>query len=535
MTNIPEQQTVTIEQALDLARQHHGAGRLPEAEGIYQQILSADPNQPIALHLLGVIAHQVGKNDIAVDLIGKSLAIMPDYAEAHNNLGHALQDLAKLDEAITHYHKALAIKPNFYEADRNILFAMLYVPGLSTKELFAEHLRFAKTHTQGIPRSEHKFANDPDPDRRIRIGYISSDFRNHPVGKNVYPLLSSHDRAAFEVFCYGDVSRPDAMTDQFRSCVDHWRPIAKTSDTDVAEMVRADKIDVLVNLAGHFDKNRPLICAHRTAPVQVSFHDGATSGLAEMDYWLTDSFLHPPDTQEQFTEELYRLPVFYQYPLYEDAPPVETLPADKTGGITFGSFNNPAKVNEDVIRLWAKVLNSVAGSRLLLKYKNWYGQASLQDRMTEQFAAVGINRERIIFAASSDTFAKHLAHYGKIDIALDPFPFNGATTTFQALWMGVPVITLCGKTFISRAAGSLLQHVDLGDLAADTPEAYVRCAQNLAEDLDSLRTLRASLRGCMAASALCDAVAYTRNLEAAFRKIWQNWTTRPTVITIPAG
>jgi len=365
--------------------------------------------------------------------------------------------------------------------------------------------------------------NDPAPDRRLRIGYLSSDFRNHPVGSNVLPLLSSHDREKFEVFCYADVSRPDAMTERFQSCADHWRPIAGKPDSEVAAMVRADGIDVLVCLAGRFDGNRPLVCVYRPAPVQVSFHDGATSGLEEMDYWLTDGFLHPPGTPEIFTEELCRLAVFYQYPPIAEAPTVETLPADQAEFVTFGSFNNPAKINADVIDLWARVLESVPGSRLLLKFKNLYGQASLQGRVSESFAACGIEPDRIMFEASSDTSAEHLGRYGAVDIALDTFPFNGATTTFQALWMGVPVVSLCGETFISRAAGSMLHHVGLGDLAVDTPEAYVASARDLAGNLERRRSLRESLRERVAASPLCDAPAYARSMETAYRDMWGRW------------
>ena len=456
----------------------------------------------------------------------KAIAIRPDYVGAYNNLGQVFQDLGNLDEALASYHKAVAINPNFYEAERNLLFVILYVPGLSPDDIFAEHLRFSEKHTQDIAKPIEKLTNDPTPDRRLRIGYLSSDFRNHPVGANVLPLIASYDRANFEIFCYADISRPDAMTERFQSFVENWIPIDGKSDADVAGMIRADGIDILVSLAGHFDRNRPLICAHRAAPVQVSYHDGATSGLGEMDYWLTDGFLHPPDTKELFTEELQRLPVFYQYPPMEEAPPVGTLPTAKEGFVTFGSFNNPAKVNDEVIGLWAEVLKSVPGSRLLLKYKNWYAQESLQESLIKRFTTLGVGHDRVLFEASPDTLMGHLRRYEMIDIALDPFPFNGATTTFQALWMGVPVITLAGETFISRAAGSILHHVGLDDLTVDTPEAYVACARNLAGDIERLKKLRVELRGRVAASPLCDAPAYALCIEAAYLEMWRNWCSR---------
>ena len=546
-----------IQQSLDLALKHYTAGRLPQAEDLYQQILQDIPIHPVALHMLGVIAHHMGKNDIVVDLISQAVAIAPDYidahnhlgnalrevgklddavasyhkalalepnyAEAHNNLGNALKDLGRLDEAVASYRKALALEPNYAEAGRYLLYAVLNVPGLTPKERFTEYLRFAERHSKGIARLTENLTIKADPDRRLRVGYLSSDFRNHPVGKNLFPLTSSHDRAAFEVFCYAHVKRPDEVTEQFKSCVDHWRPINRASDSDVARLVRADEIDILVCLAGHFDSNRPLVSAFRAAPVQVSYHDGATSGLEEMDYWLTDDFLHPADTKEMFTEELHRLPVFYQYPPIDNAPTIDEIPADQAEFITFGSFNNPAKINDQVIQLWADVLKSVPGSRLLFKYKNWYDQDSLRHRVVEGFATSGIERDRITFAVLDDTFVEYLERYGEVDIALDPFPFNGATTTFQSLWMGVPVVSLAGESFISRAAGSILHHAGLGEMAVDTPEAYVACARNLAGDLKRLRTLRATLRERMAASQLCNAPAYAHSVEDAYREMWRKW------------
>ena len=591
----PEQQTLTLQRALDLAVQHHSAGDLHKAEGIYQKILQADPDQPETLNLLGVIAYQVGKNGIAVDLLTKAISLKPDYADAHSNLGLALyglrrlddtlihyskaiqikpdyaeahynlgislRELGRLDEAIAHYCKAiqikpdyfeahnnlgnahkrlgrlceaiasygeaLAIKPEFPEAGKNLLLAMLYVPGLSPGELFTEHLRFSENHAIEISPLEEELSNEPTPDRRLKVGYLSSNFQSHPVGYNILPLLSSHDRTKFEIYCYADVRRPDAITERFQSCVDHWNTITGKSDAEVASMVRADEIDVLVCLAGHFDNNRPLVCAHRAAPVQVSYHDVATSGLEEMDYFLTDNFLNPLDTKEMFTEELYRLSVFYQYPPVEEAPPVAAVPGEQTGVITFGSFNNPTKVNEEVIRLWAEILGSVPDSRLLLKYMNWYEQASLRDRVLERFSACGIEQDRIIFGAVQDAIKEHLERYHEVDIALDPFPFSGATTAFQALWMGVPVVSLAGETFNSRIGGSILHHVGLGELVADTPEAYVACARDLAGDVARLKTFRTTLRDRIASSQLCDAPTYARTAEAAYRDMWRTWCAPP--------
>lgn len=498
-------------------------GRPEDAVPVYNKAIAVDPNNAETHDFLGGALKKMGKLDEAAGSYRNALSIDPNSVSAHNNLGNTLMEMGKMDEAIACFRKALAINPELTGAEKNILFALLNVPGITAEELFAEHVRFAENHTRDIVDPAEDLTNDADPDRRLRIGYLSTNLRDHPVGINVFPLISCHDRKAFEIFCYVDGGSPDAMTERFQASVDHWRPTDGMTDADVAAMVRSDEIDVLVCLAGHFDNNRLLVCAQRTAPVQVSFHDGATSGLQEMDYWLTDNVLHPPETKELFTEELYRMPVFYQYPPIEDAPPVGTLPADQAGFITFGSFNNPAKINDRVIRLWAEILNAVPESRLLLKYKNWYDQPSLRDRVVEQFAASEIGQDRIQFAASIETAAEHLGRYDELDIALDTFPFNGATTTYQALWMGVPVVSLAGETFISRAAGSILRHAGLEDMVAETPKAYVACAGDLAGDLARLKALRTGLRERMAASPLCDAPAYARGVEDAYRTMWRKW------------
>lgn len=497
--------------------------KLEAAVASYEKALTIKPDYIEAHYNLGNALQLLGHFDDSVESYRRTLALKPDYADAHNNLGAVYKNQGLLDDAIACYRTALGIDPDFSGAERSLLFTLMNLPGLSPEDLFEKHRRFAAKHERTIAPFSGDWGNDPDPDRRLRIGYLSSDLKDHPVGKNVLPLLSAHDKEKFEVYCYADVPQPDAVTEHIQSITDLWRDIAGTADADVAGMIRADTIDVLVCLAGHFDSNRPLVSAHRAAPVQVSFHDGATSGLKEMDYWLTDEFLHPPDSKEQFTEDLYRLPVFYQYPAIEDAPPVSPLPAGAAGFITFGSLNNPAKVNEEVISLWAEVLKSVPNSRLLLKYKNWYGEGSLKDRMAGEFAALGLDRDRIQFAAAHDTFAEHLGRYADIDVALDPFPFNGATTTYQALSMGVPVVSLKGETFISRAAGSLLHHVGLGELAVATPEAYVAAAQELAGDLERLKMLRAGLPDQVAGSPLCDAPAYARSIEDAYRAMWRTW------------
>jgi predicted O-linked N-acetylglucosamine transferase (SPINDLY family) len=256
------------------------------------------------------------------------------------------------------------------------------------------------------------------------------------------------------------------------------------------------------------------------APLQVSFHGGATTGLEEMDAWFTDAILHPDDTTERFTEDLVRLPNFYAYPTQDNAPEVSNLPADTNGFITFISFNKPCKMNESVLDLWSEILKVVPGSRLMLKYRNYLGVPSLRQRILCRFEENGVSTDLIELRSAVDNFEEHMAGYHRADIALDTFPFAGATTTFQALWMGVPVISFMGDRFISRAGGSISTQAGLGELAVDTPEKYIETARALAADLPRLRGLRSGLRQRMATSPLCDGPAYACAVENAFRSLW---------------
>ncbi|MEE2699669.1 MAG: tetratricopeptide repeat protein [Pseudomonadota bacterium] len=586
-----EKQILTNKKAVLLAIQYQNSGNVDAAKKIYQKIIESDPNEPFALHLLGIIAYQEAEYEKSVKLIKKALITQPNNAEAysnlgaalqaignlrdaidcfykateiapdlaqshvnlgaalqasgnpeksisscrkalnispndvgaHNNLGLALQDLGMLDEAIESYKKAIEIKPDFTAAGRNLLYVLLNVPGLSTEELFAEHLRFAKIQMQNINQQFNSFSNTTEPGRKLRIGYLSSDFHNHPVGLNLIPLICFHNRDKYEIYCYSNVPRQDEITDMFRSHSDYWREINGKKDLEVARLIQEDTIDILVNLAGRFDGNRPLVSAHRAAPIQVSFHDGATSGFTEMDFWLTDHYLHPPNTEELFTEKLYRLPVLYQFFPIKDAPLVGPLPAKEKGILTFGSFNNPSKINNEVISLWSEILKSYTNSRLLLKYKNLYSQVSLQEKIRNSFSQHKIDSSRIMFDVSDDKITEHLDRYNDVDITLDPFPFNGATTTYQSLFMGVPVISLVGKTFISRAAGSILSNIGQNNLAVNTPDDYIKVALKLAGNLPRLVSLRKNLRNNILASPICNAVDYTMSIEKAYQMMWQKY------------
>jgi predicted O-linked N-acetylglucosamine transferase (SPINDLY family) len=308
-----------------------------------------------------------------------------------------------------------------------------------------------------------------------------------------------------------------------RTDADGWRSTVGLTDRAVAEMIRDDRIDLLVVLAARFDRNRALVACYRPAPVQIAMFDGATTGLRFMDYWITDPVLTPPDTTERFTERVARLPSLFCYTAPESAPPVSALPAETRGAVTFGAFGNPTKISPPTIALWAGVLRAVPGSRLLLKYHTRFADPALELRFRIAFGNHGIAPAQLVFRAGDDDRPTHLSAYDEIDIALDTMPFNGSTTTFEALWMGVPVIALAGDTMISRMSAGMLTAAGLGELIAASPESFVARAAELAHDRARLATLRAGLRDRVARSTLCDGPTYMRSLEDLWRTLWRAW------------
>lgn len=500
-------------------------GQLDAAVNSYRFALKLKPDYAEAYNNLGIAFQELRRHDDAVASYHRALEINPDYAEAHCNLGVALASLGQLDDAIACYRRALEIKPDYWEANRDFLAILLYHPEITADALFKTLTSCAARSCTPPHKIDRPFSNSREPRKKLRIGYVSSDFRYHPVGRNIVPLIGCHDRSKFEIYLYGNVLRPDSVTEWFKSTADAWRSIVGITDQAAAEMIRHDEIDILVLLAGRFDDNRPLIAAYRAAPVQVSFHDPVTSGLKAMDYLFTDHGLSPRDTKEQFTERLVHLPTFYVHPPSINKPDVGLPPARKKGHVTFGSFNNPSKVNEQVVALWVRALHAVPGSRLTIKYQNIFENESLRRRFLNLFLAHGIEASRLdlVSATATDTGEQHLARYAAIDIALDTFPFTGSTTTFEALWMGVPVITLLGDHMVARWSGAMLKKLKLDELIANSETEFVAIAQGLAQNLDHLASLRAGLRERVAKSPLCDEKRRAYQLERAFRWMWAKW------------
>jgi protein O-GlcNAc transferase len=505
---------------------HHAAGRLADATRLYKTVLGVDPRNALALHNLSGLTALGGDLPRAIGLLTRAIDADPAMAQAYSNLGNFLRDEGRFEEAMNAYRTALRLAPDFADAHRCLLSTLVYLPDLDLEQHFAEHLAFGERHR---PRPEDRLAPpagiDRNPERRLRIGVLSSDFRSCAVGGNLAALLDHRDRAATALICYAEVAQPDPFTAVARGKSDGWHSTIGLSDRAVAELIRRDAIDILMVLAGRFDRNRPLVAGYRPAPVQVSMFDAATSGLAEIDYLITDAILSPPDSRERFTERLAYLPGLLNFSRLV-APPVAALPALARGTIAFGSFNNPAKLNQTTIALWAKVMTAVPQSTLTLKYLSRYADLALRARLRAAFGAAGIDPSRIAFLSTPDDGGAHLAAYGAVDIALDPTPFKGVTTTFDALWMGVPVVTLAGDTMMARMAASVVAGAGLDETIARSPDDFVARALALARDLPRLAALRAGLRDRVERSRLCDGPGYARAVDTLWRKMWRDWCGR---------
>ena len=528
--------------------------QLDDAIEKYRQALRLQPDYVEALNNLGSALKAKGQLDDAIEKYRQALRLQPDYVEALNNLGNALKARSQLDDAIEKYQQALQLRPEFSEAwvslgncqetlgllesaidscrqalrykpdyitaHSYLLFLMSYNVLYSPDRILEEHRNWDAIH--GGRQKAHTFSHSKsgEPDKRLKIGYVSSDLRQHAVSFFFDPVLKNHDRSQVEIFCYAEVNKPDAVTERLKEIADKWRTTVGLSDESAAHMIYDDKIDILVDLAGHTANSRLGIFTYKPAPIQVTYLGYCTTtGLKTMDYWITDMVLHPKDTIELAVETIIRLPrcwICYQPPV--DASEIEPgTCADN--GVTFGSFNNLSKLSPDVIACWSQLLKEVPDSRLLLKARQ-LDDPFVQERILKQFAHHGINHERITLLPHTPS---HMADYGRVDIALDTFPRTGGVTTADALWMGVPVITLAGQRYIERQGASILKAIGLEELIALTLEDYLAKAVVLANDPARRIELRTSLRKRMANSPLCDGRNLSQELEDAYRKMWHTW------------
>jgi len=505
-----------------LAHAYLALGRLDEAEAAFRSAIRYQAGNAELHSSLGVVLQTKGFVDQAAACHEEAVRLNPDLP-VYDNLGSAMTAQGRFDEAIAVYREGLRRQPANARVYSNLLQTLNYLPDSDRDEVFREHRRWGELHGHPVDQIR-KHANSSDSERCLRIGYVSPDYRAHSVAYFLEPLLAAHRREVVEVYCYSGVPKPDATTERLRAHADHWRKIHGVPDKGIVEQVLQDRIDILVDLAGHTAQNKLTMFAHKPAPVQVTYLGYPnTTGLPAIDYRLTDVVADPEEEDQYYTEQLVRLPgCFLCYQPLREAPVVEMLPAADKGYITFGSFNNLAKINPEVVALWSDVVKAVPDSRLLVKNSS-LTDLSRREWYYQLFHSHGIGADRVELLGHTPTQEEHLALYGKVDIGLDTFPYNGTTTTCEALWMGVPVLTLEHDCHAGRVGKSLLTCTGLDDWMADSPEQFIARGAALTADLAGLADMRQGLRDRLTASSLCDSDAFAYKVEAAYRSMWNRW------------
>lgn len=496
-------------------------GQHEEAISSYQQVIQLQPDHVEAHHHLGVLFYHLGRPEEAIIQYQQTLALKPNHADAYSNLGNAYNTLGNADQALISYRAAVTHNPQHAIAYSNLLLSMQYMTRFSAEEIFQEHLRFANQFESPLKAAWPQHLNIKDQHKRLKIGYVSADFRYHAVAFFIQPILSHHDSSQTEIYCYYNFSLHDHITAEISALADHWVQCHHFSDAQLAEKIAEDGIDILVDLSGHTAYNRLLTFARKPAPIQLTWlgYPG-TTGLSAIDYRLTDHDLDPEGLTERFhSEKLLRLSSSANFKPEADSPPINSLPAMRSGRITLACLNNLVKINHDVIQLWAKILHALPDAQLLLGNVN---DITTQQRVTQLFADAGVSAERLILKAKMPLNEYLLLHH-EIDLALDPFPFNGGTTTYHSLWMGVPVITLAGNTTASRSGASILSRAGLTECITHSQQDYLDRVVAYANDLATLNRLRVNLRDRIHLASEDDSLNLTKELESTYRKIWQIW------------
>lgn len=465
--------------------------------------------------MLGVALMKCGHLTAAMDAFGEALRLRPGYAAALDNQARAHRAMGRVSEAIATYRAALSVKAD-PSTHSNLLYALNFSPELGPDAVAQEHRDWGRRYAD--PLGGHAVRLDvAESPPVLRVGVMSPDFVDHAVAYFLEPLLAAHDPARVAFTCYSDVTKPDLVTGRLRRCVDRWRDIAGLSDEAVANLVRQDRVDVLIDLAGHTANNRLLVFARRPAAVQVTWLGYPnTTGVSAIDYRITDAVADPVGlTDGWHVEKLWRMPrAFLCYRPPDASPPVAPVPALASGRITFGSFSNITKVSAPCVRVWSDVLLRTPGARLRLKSRG-LGDAELAAEIRARFGACGVARDRIELDGQLAPVAEHLGQYRDIDVALDPFPYNGTTTTCEALWMGVPVVTLAGQTHVARVGASLLAQIGHREWIADSADRYVEIALALAGSPSRLGSIRQQLRDDLRGSPLCEERGFAREFEDA--------------------
>ena len=508
-------------------------GRFVEAADVLARACALDAHSADIAYNFGNVLHALGRRGDAIEQYERALALAlqvptdaacaeldaaTERSATYNNLGNVLKDTGALDDAVDCYRRAISCDPGNLVAHSNLAYARMFQLD-DGYAILDECRRMAQRQID----EQRAHANARIPEKRLRVGYVSPDFRDHCQSLFTVPVFENHDHEAFEIVCYSSVERVDAMTHRLAGLADRWREVRELSDEQLADVIREDGIDVLVDLTMHMADGRPLLFARQSAPVQVAWlaYPG-TTGSRAIGYRLTDPWLDPIDerfSDDRYSERSIRLPEsFWCYDALSDEPFASELPAARAGYLTFGCLNNPCKLTDHTMRLWASVLEAVPDSRLMLMAP----QGSSRDRLLGRLAAQGVDTSRVQCVPFRPR-AAYLRTYHEIDVALDTYPYNGHTTSLDALWMGVPVVTRVGTTPASRAGLSQLSNLGLEVLAADSDDEYIRIATALAADRPALAALRRELRPHMQRSPLMDAARFARHLERAYRAMWREW------------
>lgn len=526
-----------INLAPDHAPSHHNLGvtlerlgRIDEAEHAYRRAVELSPHDAKFHHHLGNALRQQQRFIEASQAYQRALTYDPDHAEAWVGLATIAGERGLPDQAIACCRRAAEVAPKDAETHSNLLFALHYDPGLSAAEIFQEHAAWAEQHERPRLPKDRIHHHDRSPNRRLRVGYVSADFREHTRARFIEPVLAHHDHKACEIYCYSDVRHPDSTTTRFRRYADVWRETGHLTDAQMMRRICQDRIDVLMDLTGHMGNNRLPVFAYKPSPVQVAYPGYPNStGLRSIQYILTDVARDPPGAANHYTEELIYLEptsqVYWPGDVEHAGPEIAPPPCLSNGYVTFGSLNKPIKANGAVLDAWSRILTSSPNSRLMIPAKEQDLGGQPVSSLANGLAARGIDRARIDLVTNRRR-SDYLELYNRIDVALDPWPYNGHTTSLDALWMGVPVVGLIGCTHVSRETFAVLALLGLEEFAANHVDDYILIASRLAENPQRLAQLRSTLRALIATSPLGDARGLTGRIEAAYRAMWQRWCAR---------
>jgi len=532
-------------------------GQVEGAVAACRRAIGLQPSHPEAHMNLGNALAIQGRLDEALEEYHRALKLQPDHPKTHINVGNALKSQGRLDDALAAYRRAIQLHPDDAGAHSNLIYALHFQPRQENSAISEEHASWNRRFSDPVKQCIRPHGNDHRPERRLRIGYVSADLRDHVVGRNLLPLFRCHDHRDFEILCYSGVMKPDEMTGELRRHVDGWRSTVGLTDERLDEVIRRDGVDILVDLSQHTGGNRLPLFARCPAPVQVSFAGYPESaGVEAIGYRISDRYLEagasefpsagpgqapnrsseigsarPPNLPSSISqsepalslskgpaERVFLIDSFWCYDSCGAEMEVHALPAQENGCVTFGSLNNFCKINDPVLKLWARVLGKVKDSRLILLS----GPGSHWQRTLEFLQGEGIEPHRVK-SEQPRPRREYLELYHRLDLVLDTFPYNGHTTSLDALWMGAPVVSLAGERPVSRAGQSQLSNLGLGELVAFSEDDFVQVAAGLARDLPRLAELRATLRSRMEASVLMDAPRFTRQIEAAFHAMWRRW------------